>query len=379
MSDELEKKAFDEFRNVVEEGLKSIRERIDEEVGKLGEATGETKEAFEKINDRLDAQELAMQKRQLATGRQERDEKADALLDWLRKGDRAPAETKASLQIDDDTAGGFLAPAQYVRELLKGVIEYSPVRELATVTEISATSAKFPKRAGTFAATWTGSATTRTETTGLQFGMEEISAHELYALVDVENQLLEDEVFDLEQMLGEEFSEQFGLAEGTAFVNGDSVKKPEGILQNASISTVTSTSNDALHGDDFAKVLYQLKEPYHPRASWLLNRLTVRDARLLKDTTNQYLWQPALAADLPSTILGKPYRMATDMPVVADAAKAIVVGDFKKGYRIVDRVVMSIQRDPYTQNTVGATRFIARKRVGGQVVVPEAIKILVIQ
>ena len=41
---------------------------------------------------------------------------------------------------------------------------------------------------------------------------------------------------------------------------------------------------------------------------------------------------------------------------------------------IVDRVNLAILRDPFTQATSGNVRYVARKRVGAQVILPEAIK-----
>lgn len=110
----------------------------------------------------------------------------------------------------------------------------------------------------------------------------------------------------------------------------------------------------------------------------MANRLVVRDIRKLKDTQDQYLWQPGLAGLAPSTILDRPYLEATDMPVAASASKSIAIGDWRRGYTIVDRVSMSMLRDPYTQATSGAVRFLARRRVGGMTVLPEAIKIQVL-
>ena len=81
---------------------------------------------------------------------------------------------------------------------------------------------------------------TRSETTGYATGLREIPTHELYALVDISEQELEDSVFNLEQEMSAEFGEQFAKAEGTAFVSGNGVGKPEGFLTNSSIGTVNS-------------------------------------------------------------------------------------------------------------------------------------------
>ena len=79
-----------------------------------------------------------------------------------------------------------------------------------------------------------------------------------------------------------------------------------------------------------------------------------------------------LTAGVPNTILGYPYVEMPDMPDVASSAKAIAFGDFSRGYMIVDRVALSVLRDPFTQATSGNVRYVARRRVGGQVILAEA-------
>jgi HK97 family phage major capsid protein len=81
----------------------------------------------------------------------------------------------------------------------------------------------------------------------------------------------------------------------------------------------------------------------------------------------------SLQGGVTNTILGHPYVEATDMPNAAQDASMIAFGDFRRGYMIVDRVALSVLRDPFTQATTGNVRYIARRRVGGQVILPEAI------
>lgn len=368
-------------------GVQELRAEHEAAEAKGQETVAEHKQFLDRMNDRLDELEVRVQKSHLdSKNGGERTDEQKAFELFCRKGVVGADEQKV-LREANDTTGGYLAPPEFVAEMIKGVIEYSPLRQVAYVRKTSAGSVRAPKRTATASASWIAEQGTRSETTNPAFGVEEIPVHELYALSDVSFADLEDAVFDLEEFLNGEYSEQFGVAEGTAFISGNAVGKPEGILTNSNVSTVTSTSNDVLHQDDFAKLFYQLKEPYHTNAVWLLNRLTVRDTRLLKASgTGDYVWTPGFGNDegtlvngSPGLILGHPYLMATDMPTVADAAKAIAIGDWKKAYWIVDRIDMAVQRDPFTQAASGNVRFHARKRVGGQVVVPEAIKILVIQ
>ena len=80
-----------------------------------------------------------------------------------------------------------------------------------------------------------------------------------------------------------------------------------------------------------------------------------------------------LTSGVPNTILGYPYVEMPDMPDVGSSAKPVAFGDFSRGYMIVDRVALSVLRDPFTQATSGNVRYIARRRHGGQVILPEAI------
>lgn len=376
----------DEIKGLVEnlagtfEEFKKLHADELAETKKLGDATAETKEAVEKANTRMDEIEVKLTKAiELGTtaDKDARSPEAKAFIDWCRKGDNAAPESKASLQVGDDSAGGFLAPAEYIHEILKGVVEFSPVREHARITSTTATSVKVPKRTGTFAATWTASAGTRAETTGLTYGLDEIPTHEMYALVDIENQLLEDSAFDMEAELNGEFAEQFGVAEGTGFISGSGVGRPEGVLSSAQLVEVHTATSDVFVGNDLIDLYYALKTAYARNGTWAFNRGIMKAIRKFQDSVGNYLWQPGLAGLAPATVLDRPYFECPDLASsVADNAKIALFGDWKRGYRIVDRVVMSVQRDPYTQNTVGATRFIARKRVGGQLVIPEALQVL---
>jgi HK97 family phage major capsid protein len=76
---------------------------------------------------------------------------------------------------------------------------------------------------------------------------------------------------------------------------------------------------------------------------------------------------------VPNTILGCSYVEVPDMPNEGAGTTPIAVGDFTQGYRIVDHVLISVLRDPFTIANAGQILFRARKRVGGAVVKGEAI------
>ena len=300
---------------------------------------------------------------------------------WIRKGKEglSPDEVKV-LTVSNDATAGYLAPPEYVRELIKGIIEYSPVRSLARVRTTSQRSIQVPKRTGTFSASWVAEEGTRSETTGYAVGLEEIPAHELYALVDISEQELEDSVFNLEAEMNSEFVEQFAKAEGNAFVSGNSVGKPQGLISNTSVGTITTAANDTLAAVDLIGAAHNVKSEYMRNSSWLFNRSTLSTIRKLLDGAGQYIFQPGIyQMGIGSNLLGHPVVEASDLADVADGTLPVVFGDIRRAYMIVDRISLSIMRDPFTQAASGNVRYIARRRVGGQVILPEAITTITIQ
>jgi len=304
------------------------------------------------------------------------DEYMGAFDTYCRKGlEGLDAMERKALTVSNDSTGGYLAPPEYVRELLKTVTEISPIRSIARIRSTGARSIQVPKRTGQFAAQWVSESGTRSETTGWNVGLEEIPAHEQYALVDISEQDLEDSVFNLEAEMQSEFSEQFAKAEGSAFVSGDMVGKPEGFMTNGSVSSVNSGDANEITADGLISLVHNIKSAYSSNGTFVFNRTTLAKIRKLKDTAGQYVFQAgmSLQGGVTNTILGHSYVEATDMPSEGTNTFPVAFGDFRRGYMIVDRVNLAVLRDPFTQATTGNVRYIARRRVGGQVIQAEAI------
>ncbi len=349
-------------------------------------------QALDKMNARMDQIESAIgraHRTPAAAGeRPEPGPREKAYFDYLKYGTRdepnpgreaLSREDMKALTVGADPTAGFLAPVDYAREIIKGETEFSPLRSVARIRQTARRAVQIPKRSGQFSAVWTAESGTRNETEGLSYGLEEIPTHELYALVDVSEQMMEDSEFNLEEELRQEFSEQFAVAEGAALVQGNGTGKPEGLLQSAAVAETSSGSAASIadatgQADGLIDLYHALKTAYAVRGTWLLNRGTLGEVRKLKDGQNIYIWQPGLANGVSNTILGQPYVEIPDMPDVAANAFPIVFGDLRRAYTIVDRINLSVLRDPFTQATSGNVRFIARRRVGGQVVLAEAIR-----
>lgn len=383
--------AFEEFKKANDERLANIEKNSRDPLveAKLAEIEKDL-DRFEDINQKLVKAEMdqknvaeKLEKFETMLKRPEAgfdsksvDQHAKTFDKYLRKGKEALDELEIkALTVSTDATAGFLAPVEYVRELLKTIEELTPFRQVARVRATTQKSIEIPSRDATFAAAWVAETGTRSETTGYTTSLKELAAYELYALVDISEQLLEDAVFDIEGEMNAEFAEQFAKAEGAAFINGTGSGQPEGVLTNSSVATVNSGSASELTADGLIELVHSIKSDYATNGIFMFNRSTLAAIRKLKDTAGQYVFQAGmqLQAGVPNTILGYAYVEAPDMPNIAAAAKPVAFGDFGRGYMILDRVNLSIMRDPFTRATSGNIRYIARRRVGGEVIQPEAI------
>lgn len=397
--------------------FKDAHKTLETEVKKYGDGLGESKAAVEKLNSKLDqieekANKIVAQDTRVAemkssldriasrldeietlakhqgtpgAGKQtdgEKELKRTAFFKALKAGgpDRAERvlteqEFKA-LNVAQDASGGYLvAPMEYVAEVLTNVVEFSNVRPLCRQRSTSAIGIQFPKRKTTAAASWVTEQGTRSETTNPAYGMEQFGTHEMYGMVPVTKQELEDAAFDIEGFLRAELSEQFGVTEGKSFVSGTGVGQCEGMLSNTEIEAVAGGHATLITADGLIELYYAPKEVYINNGTFVMSRSTLKEVRKLKDGTGQYLWAPGIKTDArPATILDRPYITAIDMPSITGNAYPVLFGDFRRGYMILDRVVLEFVVDPYTSKSKGQVEFSARRRVGGQVILAEAIK-----
>lgn len=300
-----------------------------------------------------------------------------ALEDFVRFGTRnAEIEKqiqKKYLRTDVDIDGGFLCPEDYVTELLKKITEISPVRQVSRVRTTNRESIRLPKRQNLLSGYWVGEGQDMTDNNS-NYGDEIIKVNLLAAYSIATVQMLQDSAFNMEAEINADIMERFAQLEGAAFINGDGIEKPEGILTNSEIQQVNSGVANDITADSLISLTGELKQGYNP--TFMLNRRTLARIRRLKDGNGQYLWMPGLSDGRPNTILGEPYLSAIDMPDISAGSLPVLYGDFARGYNIVDSTTMTMVRDPYVLASSHKVRFLAHRRVGAQVVMAEAIKAL---
>jgi HK97 family phage major capsid protein len=329
---------------------------------------------LEDIENRLSELETRGQRPGATSGNETPIERR-AFTSFIRHGrETMEAEEVRSLVVGDDSKGGYLAPAEFVAEVIKNIVEISPVRQAARVGNTSAGSVVLPKRTGKPTAAWVGETDSRSSTQST-YGQSTIPVNEAAAYVDVSNALLEDSAVNVDAELAFDLAEEFGRLEGAAFVNGDGAGKPEGFMSNADIGYSANGHATTLGADALITLMYSMPAFYRNNGVWMMNGSTLATVRKLKTTsTNDYLWQPSYQAGQPETLLGRPVIEAADMPDIASGTFPIAFGDFGRAYRIYDRLQLAVLRDPYSVQTSGLVRFHARRRTGGGVVLAEAIK-----
>lgn len=289
----------------------------------------------------------------------------NAMVDALRTNFRKVSDV---LQEGVDADGGYLVPVEYDNRLIQVLEEENIMRALATKITTSGEH-KINIAATTPAALWVeeGGALTFGDAT---FDQKFVDSHKLHVAIKVTEELLYDSAFDLEKYILTQFGKALANAEEDAFLNGDGKGKPYGVFDATTGGTKAGNLAADIKADDIFDLIYKLKRPYRKGASFIMNDKTIAQIRKLKDNNGQYLWQPSLVAGEPDQIAGYKVRTSAYAP-----ENAISFGDYSY-YNVADRGARSFKtlNELFAGN--GMVGFVAKERVDGLLLLPEAVQIL---
>ena len=271
------------------------------------------------------------------------------------------------LQEGVDADGGYLVPEEYDSRLIQTLEEENIMRKLATRITTSGEH-KINIAATKPAAAWIeeGAALTFGDAT---FSQILLDAHKLHVAIKVTEELLYDNAFSLENYIIDQFGKALANAEEDAFLNGTGVGQPLGLFAATGGGTVEKTAT-ALTTDEVIGLVYALKRPYRKNASFIMNDQLIAQIRTLKDNNGAYMWQPTLTAGEPDKLLG--YDVYTSQYAPTDA---IAFGDYKY-YNIGDRGTRSFKQLNELFAGNGMIGYVAKERVDGKLILPEAVQIL---
>lgn len=307
----------------------------------------------------------------MKTGRASNEYK-EAMLSALRSNFRHISNV---LVEGTDSAGGYLVPTEYDERLIEKLEQENILRRLGTVIQTSG-ERKINVAASKPVGSWveeSGELVFSDPT----FSQVILDAYKLSVATKVSEELLADNQYDLEGFLIRSFGQAIANAEEEVFITGNGSSKPTGILDatGGGQVAVTAASSTAITADEIIELVYSLKRPYREHAAFIMADSTLAKVRKLKDGCGTYLWQASMTESEPDRLLGFPVYTSAYMPTIAAGNSVIAFGDFSY-YNIGDRGTRSFAELHELYAGVGQVAFVAKERVDGKLILPEAVQIL---
>ena len=349
-----------ETYNAMEEKIKNYSKEIE----RMEEMENMENELNKPVNSPIVTKPLKADN-EVKTGRASNEYK-EAMLNALRSNFRQVSNV---LQEGVDADGGYLVPDEYDTRLIQKLEDNNVVRALATKIKTSGEH-KINIASTTPAAAWIEEGGTLTFGDA-KFEQKILDAHKLHVAVKVTEELLYDNAFGLENFLIDSFGKAIGNAEENAFLNGRGNGQPTGIFAENGGGTYITT--EATEGDAIIELVYSLKRAYRKNAAFILNDKMIAKIRTYKDHNGAYMWQPSLIAGEPDKLLGYPVYTSQYAP-----EDSIAFGDFSY-YNIGDRGARSFKQLTELFAGNGMIGYVAKERVDGILVLPEAVQILKIE
>jgi HK97 family phage major capsid protein len=414
--------------------IETWQKATDEKISKGGTVPSEAKQELDTINAEISAKikeykDLLAQEKEAKLAEQRpgyagnyagkrhvKSTATKAIEKWLRKGGNEAYLTQEELKLIDFARmdysampeeqkvlvsaaadlGGFFAGTDLSDKFIQKLFLISPVRGLADTQTIGGEKLLIPSEGSTDTNIfWSDEQSGFQASTDPNLGMLEIYARELNGYLKLSKQNLEDSVFDIEAYILKRLTRQFAQKEGISFLTGDGVARPEGILTNAALSgtginILTTASAGTFKPADTINLMHAGKSGYRKTATWLMSNNTIGVCRLFIDSQNRPLWTMFNSSDGTSsfmeTLFGRPIVEMPDMvnpsagtSTYTSGQFPVIFGDINQGYQIVDRVGLTFQTLKELFAIQNQVAYLARMRVGGKVVLPEAISVMKVQ
>ncbi len=397
--------------------MPEITPQTEANINNMANAMQKMREHYDEVMNRLDHVETVFERQQLggtlgggqdSTKQQLLTEQAavakyfrsrdpsDLIAINQRNGGASVGDVRNSMSVGSDPDGGYLVLSAFSSTMTKKLYDVSPMRRLARVETIGAGDRWIePIDYDQPASGWVGEKEARVATDTPRIGQLTVPVNELYAMPPVTQNLLDDLNFDLGAWLTGKVVEKFARDEGIAFILGNEVTRPQGLL-SAPVASAGDNSrpwgtlqyvatgasggfktgdNPSIAGDCLRDLTWKLRSPYRQGASWLMKSNVISLIDKLKDSQGNYLFRPGMTAGAPNMLLGYPVEIDdVGMPDVGANSLSIAFGNFKLGYLIVDKIGIKILVDPYTNKP--HVNYYFYKRVGAGVANSEAIKLL---
>ncbi|KAE9527928.1 phage major capsid protein [Testudinibacter aquarius] len=307
----------------------------------------------------------------------------DELRHYIKTGELRSLSTTAS----DD--GGYTVIPQLDKQVMTRLTDDSVMRQICHVVRLPVGAKEFKKLVSAGGATvqhgTEGSA--RTETNSPKLNEVTIALNAIYAYPKTTQEILDFSSIDILDWLSEEISETFIETEESDLTSGDGTKKAKGLLTYARAATADKTrafgtlqklevANAAgITADSLIDLFYALHSKYRKNAVWVMSSAIAAQLQKLKNGNGDYIWRDGLSAGAPATLLGLPVHYLETMPTGGAGKAVIALGDFNRGYYIVDHAT-GVRTRPDNITEPGFYKVHTDKYLGGGVVDSNAIKFI---
>ncbi|EMH2395631.1 MULTISPECIES: phage major capsid protein [Morganellaceae] len=342
-----EAKNFDELRNQSESlnaEIARYEALADEERSQAGKPAGDDKKPG---NDELRSYILTGETRALSTG--------------------VPAD------------GGYTVIPELDKQIMQQLTDESVMRQICTVKTIRSNEFKQLVSAGGAAVNHGEEGQARTETGTPKLHEVSIKLYPIYAYPKTTQEIIDFSDVDILSWLATEIGDTFIDTEETDLVKGDGEKRAKGFLsypreakgdKTRAFGKLEKLEVAALAADSLIDLKFKLRAKYRKNAVWVMNSNTAAKVQKLKNGNGDYIWRERLQAGDPDTLLGLPVYYLENM-----ADDVIALGDFKRGYFIVDHETGTRTR-PDNITEPGFIKIHTDKYLGGGLVDSNAIKVL---
>ena len=307
----------------------------------------------------------------------------DELRTYIMTGDTR------SLSTGVPADGGYTVIPDLDKQIMRQLSDDSEMRQICTVKTTGSNEFKKLVSVGGVEVARGEEGKARGETATPKLEEVSIKLFPVYAYPKTTQEILDFSDVDIMGWLTEEIADTFTETEELDLVSGDGSKKSKGFLAYPRAATADKTrpfgtlekmdaAGAAPTADELIDLLFKLKKKYRKNAVWVMNSNTAAALQKLKNGNGDYIWRDGLQKGDPDMLLGKPVHYLENMLDAAAGQPVLAVGDFKRGYFIVDHTTGTRTR-PDNITEPGFYKVHTDKYLGGGLVDSNAIKVLEIK
>jgi HK97 family phage major capsid protein len=288
-------------------------------------------------------------------------------------------QTKAALGEASGVTGGYTVPPEFYQQLMTIMAEETFIRPRAFVVPMASATLQIPfldittvQSAGVspffggVQMSWTAEAQTRTETEP-QFKQMELKAWELSGYSVSSNVLLQDSIIGLEKFLMTLFAKAIGWFEEYAFLQGNGVGKPTGMLSAPASVTVNRANANQVGFIDVATLWSKLLPASWGKAIWTFSPSVVPQLLQLKDGANRAIF---ISIDQGATrtptwnLMGRPAYPTEKVPALGTRGDLMLLDP--SFYVVGDRMQIEVAASEHVNFLRNQMTWRVVERVDGQ-------------